>query len=417
MQDFEHSQRFRMARLTVASYCTTFLKPEMLHIYRQVTSLRRTQTFVMTKRIEHPRRFPFDDIELIPRPHRNLLRHGWMKFVERRPALIYRGEYQMLVSILALRGADMMHIYFGHTGVHLLPFIREWNKPCLVSFHGADVAIKQDVENYVKKLRVLFDSVAVVLARSQSLADRLIKFGCPPEKIRINRTGIPLREFSPVPREFPTDGHWQILQACRLIEKKGVGSAIRAFSIFAREFPKAEFIIAGKGPLQPELQRLAQKLGVAEKVRFCGFLSQPDLRDLYGRMHIFIHPSETPPDENQEGVPNSILEAMATGLPIIATRHGGIPEAVTENLNGFLSDERDIKSLGRSMVALANSPELYARFSAAARLAVAENFDQEITNRELERIYEEVCDSGVAQESKRGEVALPAPLIESAVAK
>jgi len=105
MQDFEHSQRFRMARLTVASYCTTFLKPEMLHIYRQVTSLRRTQTFVMTKRIEHPRRFPFDDIELIPRPHRNLLRHGWMKFVERRPPLIYRGEYQMLVSILALRGA------------------------------------------------------------------------------------------------------------------------------------------------------------------------------------------------------------------------------------------------------------------------------------------------------------------------
>ena len=102
-----------------------------------------------------PQAFPFDDIELIPRPHRNLLRHGWMKFVERRPPLIYRGEYQMLVSILALRGADTMHIYFGHTGVHLLPFIREWNRPCLVSFHGADVAIKQDVENYVKIARSL----------------------------------------------------------------------------------------------------------------------------------------------------------------------------------------------------------------------------------------------------------------------
>jgi colanic acid/amylovoran biosynthesis glycosyltransferase len=406
-----------MGKLIVASYCSTFLKPEMLHIYRQVTSLRRAQTFVMTKKIEHPRRFPFDDIERIPRPHRNLLRHGWMKFVERRPPLIYRGEYQMLVSILGRRGADMMHIYFGHTGVHLLPFIREWNKPCLVSFHGADVGIKQEIENYAGKLRVLFDSVAVILARSQSLADRLIKSGCAPEKIRINRTGIPLHEFSMMRREFPTNGRWQIMQACRLIEKKGVGSAIRAFAIFAREFPKAEFTIAGKGPLQPELQRLAQKLGVAGKVRFCGFLSQPDLRDLYGRMHIFIHPSETPPDENQEGVPNSILEAMATGLPVIATRHGGIPEAVTENLNGFLSDERDIKSLGRSMVALANSPELYARFSAAARLAVAENFDQDLTIRELERIYEEVCNTGMAQESRQGEVPLPAPLIESAVAK
>jgi hypothetical protein len=69
------------------------------------------------------------------------------------------------------------------------------------------------------------------------------------------------------------------------------------------------------------------------------------------------------------------------------------------------------------LVALANSPELYARFSTAARLAVEENFDQEMTTRELERIYEEVCDTGVVREPRRGEVALPAPLIESVVAK
>ena len=152
-------------------------------------------------------------------------------------------------------------------------------------------------------------------------------------------------------------------------------------------------------------------------MHFCGFLSQPDLRELYARSHIFIHPSETQPDQDQEGVPNSVLEAMATGLPVIATRHGGIPEAVTENLNGFLSDEGDTESLGRSMVALANSPEIYARFSAAARQAVGENFDQEMTIRELERIYEEVCDRRMAREPSLGEVELPAPLIESAVAK
>src|SRR5438445_4903735 len=406
-----------MGRRVIASYCSSFLKPEMLHIYRQVKALRGVDTFVVTKEVQNAERFPFPDVEVIPKRRTNLLVHGWLKFVERRPPIVYRGEYQTLDSLLERHGADLMHIYFGHTGVHLLPFIRQWDKPCLVSFHGADVGIKQDIENYVGKLRILFDSVPVVLARSQSLADRLIKFGCPREKIRINRTGIPLHEFSMVPREFPTDGRWQILQACRLIEKKGVGSAIHAFAIFARQFPKAEFIIAGKGPLQPELQALAQKLGVAGKVHFCGFLSQSDLRDLYGRAHIFIHPSETPPDENQEGVPNSILEAMATGLPIIATRHGGIPEAVTENLNGFLSDEGDTKSLGRSMVALDRATQLYARFSAAARLTVAENFDQDMTVRELERIYEEVCDAGLAQESKQGEVALSAPLIESAVAK
>src|SRR5437016_8349022 len=406
-----------MGKRVIASYCSSFLKPEMLHIYRQVKALRGVDTFVMTKELQNADRFPFPDIEIIPKQRMNLLRHGWLKFVKRRPPVVYRGEYQVLASLLARRGVDLMHIYFGHTGVHLLPFIKEWDKPCVVSFHGADVALKEDVANYPGKLSQLFEAVPLVLARSQSLADRLIQMGCPPEKLRINRTGVALDEFPFVDRQPPADGCWKVMQACRLIPKKGVATSLRAFAVFKKDHPRAKFFLAGKGPLQPELEMLAAGLGIFKDVHFIGFLSQRHLMDLYANSHLFLHPSETPPDENQEGVPNSILEAMATGLPIIATRHGGIPEAVTENLNGFLSDERDVKSLGRSMVALANSPELYARFSAAARLTVAENFDQEITNRELERIYEEVCDSGVAQESKRGEVALPAPLIESAVAK
>jgi colanic acid/amylovoran biosynthesis glycosyltransferase len=402
-----------MGKLIVASYCSTFLKPEMMHLYRQVTSLRRTETFVMTKKVEHTKRFPFGDIEKIPRPRTNLLRHGWMKFVLREPALIYRGEYQRLVSILARRRADMMHIYFGHAGVHLLPFIRAWDKPCVVSFHGMDVARNPQVANYAGKLRQLFRFVPIVLARSQSLAQRLINFGCPPEKIRLNRTGIPLADFPFRPRSFPADGNWRVLQACRLIDKKGVASAISAFAIFARKFPGAEFLIAGKGPLQEDLEALAQRLGVADKMRFVGFLGQRALRDFYARGHIFIHPSETPPDENQEGVPNSILEAMATGLPVVATRHGGIPEAVTHEVNGFLSEERDTESLGQSLIALARSPEEYARMSEAARDAVAQHFDQELTVCALEDAYEEVCARPLGQEREKRVGVLPAPVAES----
>jgi colanic acid/amylovoran biosynthesis glycosyltransferase len=403
-----------MGKLIVASYCSTFLKPEMMHLYRQVTSLRRTETFVMTKKVEHPRRFPFNDIEKIPRPRTNLLRHGWMKFVQREPALIYRGEYQRLVSILARRRADMMHIYFGHAGVHLLPFIRAWDKPCVVSFHGMDVARNAQVANYTGKLRQLFHALPVVLARSQSLAQRLVGFGCPPEKIRLNRTGIPLADFKFARRNVPTDGNWRVLQACRLIDKKGVASAISAFAIFAREFRGAEFLIAGKGPLQEDLEALAERLGVAGKVRFVGFLGQRALRDFYARGHIFIHPSETPPDENQEGVPNSILEAMATGLPVIATRHGGIPEAVTHGVNGFLSEERDTERLGRSLIELASSRNEYRRMSEAARAAVEQQFDQDLTVRALEDAYEEVCARRVGQEREKRVDVLPAAVAESA---
>ncbi len=403
-----------MGKLIVASYCSTFLKPEMLHLYRQVTALRRTQTFVMTKKVEHPKRFPFGDIEKIPRPRTNLLRHGWMKIVQRQPALIYRGEYQRLVSILARRRADMMHIYFGHAGVHLLPFIRAWDKPCLVSFHGMDVARNPQVANYAGKLRQLFGEVPVVLARSQSLAQRLIQFGCPPEKIRLNRTGIPLTDFAFHRRDFPVDGKWRVLQACRLIDKKGVASAIEAFAIFAKKYPAAEFFIAGKGPLQEELEELAQRRGVASKVHFAGFFGERGLRDFYARGHIFIHPSETPADENQEGVPNSILEAMATGLPVVATRHGGIPEAVTHNVNGFLTPERDFSGLGQALINLADSPREYSRMSEAARAAVAQNFDQEVTVRALEDVYEEVCARRMAPERKKNLAVLPAAVAESA---
>src|SRR5579885_3150172 len=292
-----------MGKLVVASYCSSFLKPEMLHIYRQVKALRGVDTFVVTKEIQNAERFPFAKIEIVPKRRTNLLVHGWLKFVERRPPIVYRGEYQTLDALLERHGADLMHIYFGHTGVHLLPFIEQWDKPCVVSFHGADVAHKSDIKDYPAKLRRLFDAVPLVFARSQSLIDRLIHLGCPPEKLRINRTGIPLEEFPFAERRRPTDGKWRILQACRLIPKKGVATSLRAFAIFKKDNPKAEFFIAGKGPLQPELEMLADGLGIIRDVHFVGFLSQSRLLELYHSSHLFLHPSEISVNQDQEGVP------------------------------------------------------------------------------------------------------------------
>ena len=380
-----------MAERVVASYCTTFLKPEMLHIYRQVTSLQSYRTFVMTKALQNAERFPFEDVELIPEPRVNPLRHGWLKFVKRKSPIEYRGEYQMLASLLERRGADLMHIYFGHTGVHLLPFIQRWGKPCVVSFHGADVAMKDDIRDYGPKLKSLFKAVPLVLARSRSLADRLISLGCPSEQLRICRTGVPLRDFPQVRREAPRDGRWRLMQACRLIPKKGVATTLCAFAIFQKEFPKAELVIAGKGPLQAHLEELAEELGIASKVHFRGFLSQPELMDLYATSHLFVHPSETPPDQNQEGVPNSILEAMSTGLPVAATTHGGIPEAVEHGRGGLLVPERDFEALAGSLKEIARSRNAFREMGLLGSEFVATHFEQSAQIRQLESYYEEVA--------------------------
>lgn len=378
-----------MGEPVVASYCTTFLKPEMLHIYRQVTSLQSYQTFVMTKALQNSERFPFADIEVIPQPHINPLRHGWLKFVERRPPIVYRGEYQMLASLLERRGADLMHIYFGHTGVHLLPFIERWDKPCVVSFHGADVAMKKDIRDYGLKLKSLFKSVPLVFARCDSLAERLVALGCPPEKLRINRTGLPLKEFPFVRREAPVDGRWKLLQACRLIPKKGVATTLCAFAIFRKEFPKAELCIAGKGPLQAHLEELAEELGISAQVHFHGFVSQDELRELYATSHMFIHPSETPPDQNQEGIPNSVLEAMSSGLPVVGTKHGGIPEAVEHGRGGLLVEERDFEALATAMKEIARSPNAFREMGLLGSEHVSENFEQSAQIRQMERFYDE----------------------------
>ena len=399
-----------MAKRVIASYCSSFLKPEMLHIYRQVKGLRRVKTFVMTKELQNAERFPFRDIEIIPKQRMNLLRHGWLKFVKRRPPVVYRGEYQLLASLLERRGADLMHIYFGHTGVHLLPFIEQWDKPCVVSFHGADVALKEDIANYPAKLRRLFDVVPLVFARSQSLADRLIQMGCPPEKLRINRTGVPLDEFPFVDRQLPPDGRWRVMQACRLIPKKGVATSLRAFAIFKKDHPQAKFYIAGKGPLQPELEMLAAGLGVFKDVHFIGFLSQRHLMELYASSHLFLHPSETPPDENQEGVPNSILEAMATGLPVAATQHGGIPEAIEHGRNGWLVPEEDHVALANAMQEITRSPHVLTEMGLRARAAVTDRFEQDAQIDQLESFYEEaIAMNGAAQPAKSEPVAQLAP--------
>jgi colanic acid/amylovoran biosynthesis glycosyltransferase len=404
------SARGVMGRRVVASYCSTFLKSEMLHIYRQVKALRGVDTFVVTKEVQNAERFPFDDIEVIPKRRTNLLVHGWLKFVERRPPIVYRGEYQTLDSLLRRHGADLMHIYFGHTGVHLLPFIEQWHKPCVVSFHGADVAHKPEIKDYPGKLQRLFKAVPLVFARSQSLASRLAQLGCPPEKLRINRTGIPLGDFPLVHREPPQDGKWKVVQACRLIPKKGVATSLRAFAVFKKDYPGAQLFIAGKGPLQVELEMLAGGLGIARDVHFLGFLSQSKLRELYGSSHLFLHPSEISPNQDQEGVPNSVLEAMATGLPVVATRHGGIPEAIDHGRSGFLVSEEDHVALAQAMQLIASSPVLLNEMGARAYVAVKERFDQERQIEQLESFYEEAMRmNGAAERMNARRVARIAP--------
>ena len=377
-------------RPVVASYCTTFLKREMAHIYRQVTGLRTFRTFVMAKTRSNAERYPFDDIELVGQPTKNFLRRFYLKYVRRAEAVVYRGEFRVLDTILRRRDAQLMHIYFGHTGVHLLPFIKAWDKPCLVSFHGADIALREHQPGYEAQLRELLRTAPLVLARSESLRQRLLQLGCPEERLAINRTGVPLEQFPFVKRAAPVDGAWQIVQACRLIPKKGLVTSIHGFAMFRARHPRATFVIAGDGPMRAELQTLVSKLGLEGGVAFPGFLSQAMLHELYLRSHIFLHPSELMADSNQEGVPNSMLEAMSTGLPVVATLHGGIPEAVEDGVSGYLVEEKNPPAVCEALCRIADSGEEWSRMGREGSEFITRNFEQRAQIEHLEAQYARV---------------------------
>ena len=377
-----------VSRPVIACYCATFLKPEMLHIYRQITALKRCVPVVIAQKREQTERYPFECVHLVPKPATHFLRRFWFRQLRDMPWQISDTELHALLNVLAGIDARLLHIYFGQNAVHLLPLIHAWKKPSIVSFHGADVTVDMNKPAYREATKQMLGAVKLVLVRSESLRRAVAELRCDPEKIEIQRTGIPLDEFPFRERNFTGTGtEWRLVQAGRLIEKKGLPVTLRAFAAFLGKYPNATLTIAGEGPMRDELQKLACELKIEPSVSFTGFVSQEQLRDIYYRSHIFLHPSQTGHDGNQEGIPNSMLEAMASGLPVFATQHGGIPEAIENGVSGVLVPERDHEALMRALLNAAQDSAFLSQIARSGAEVVRKNFDLRAQAQRLDEIY------------------------------
>ena len=231
----------------------------MLHIYRQITALKRCVPVVIAQKREQTERYPFEHVEVVLKPATHFLRRFWFRQLRDMPWQISDSELRALLGVLNKIDARLLHIYFGQIAVHLLPLIRAWKNPSIVSFHGADVTVDMNKPAYREATQQMLEAVKLVLVRSESLRRAVADLGCDPEKIEIQRTGIPLEEFPFRERSLPKNGEWRLVQAGRLIEKKGVPVTLRAFAIFLGKYPNATLTIAGEGPMLGELQRLARR--------------------------------------------------------------------------------------------------------------------------------------------------------------
>ncbi len=412
----------------VASLCGTFLKPEMQSVYRQITGLERHRTVVLTEKRLHAEQFPFEPVAVMQktpaavrtklRKQRNKRRRGnfirrfyykhllkqWPPPERPKPVLVApepvtnpeHEEPYNLVALLREYQPALAHVYYGHKAAKYLSMLRRWGGPVIVSFHGLDVTEGVYKSGMEATLADVFAHSRLILARSQSLLDRLADLGCPHEKLRLNRASIPLTHIPRSVRCAPLDGKWVLLQACRLIGKKGLATTLRGFREVINVEPRARLVLAGDGPLAGELQEMVQEMGLSEQVRFAGWCSQEELFRLYTQAHIFLHPSETTATGDQEGVPNSLLEAMASGLPAIGSRHGGIPEAIIDGADGVLVSERSPAELATAILDVIRSAGRLESLSIQAPLSIERKFGAVEQLRALEDCYAEAI-SGAAR--------------------
>src|SRR5579862_3678622 len=140
----------------------------MLHIYRQIVSLRRVQPIVITQKRENADLFPFDRLTIVRKPATHFLRRIWHKQLLDEPWQISRGERATITRLLNIEDARLLHIYFGHIAVHLLPLIRSCSRPSVVSFHGADVMVDMNKTAYRRATIDMLSAVRRVLVRSES---------------------------------------------------------------------------------------------------------------------------------------------------------------------------------------------------------------------------------------------------------
>lgn len=386
----------------VAVYLPEFLKLDMLHVYRQISALPTLTCHVFTHKRENAVPFPFHErrLHLLPRPRLRAWRRWVNLSLHQRPWQLFDWELRHLILELTRVEAGLLHIFFGHIAPQFRPLMRAWPHPIIVSFHGADAGIHMDKPGYRQAMQEVFELGRLMLCRSESLAEDLKALGCPPEKIRLWRTGIPLADwpFQPAPDQ-PEDGILRLVQVCRFMNKKGLDLTLDAFATVLRHHPKAILHLVGDGPCSTALHEQAQRLGIAASVRFPGFLSQGSVRHTLYRCHLFLHPSRTSADGNREGIPNAALEAMAAGLPVIATTHGGFPEAITSGKNGLLVPENRSDLLAEAILTLLNDPAERRRLALNARHTIETQFDRDAQVRVLEGHYRSVMPISHTQQS------------------
>lgn len=292
------------------------------------------------------------------------------------------GDYSEAVAeFLAKSGAKAVLVETGLMGAFVHEACERARLPFVVHFHGVDAFGQELLTSWLGRYRKFFQTAAGVVAVSKAMHAQLLKLGAVPERSLLGPYGVAvdlpaLADPAKAPPRFAAVG--------RFVEKKAPHLTLQAFALVHRQVPEARLVMMGDGPLLAACQELAKQHGLADAVTFAGVCSREEVSRQLAASRVFVQHSVTAANGDSEGLPLAVLEAGAHGLPVVSTRHAGIPDAVREGIDGFLVDEKDVAGMTAAMLRLAQDAGEAARLGAAYRARVQEHYSR---RRSLERLH------------------------------
>ncbi len=297
----------------------------------------------------------------------------------------------------------LLHAHFGPDATYALPLAERLGVPLITTFHGWDITLPRSsyltrasltTWRYVARSAALRRHGTTFIAVSDYIRDCLLAQGYPADRVVRLYVGVDIERFQPLPKRGAVRF---VLSVARHTEQKGVGTLIRGFARLAGTCPDVDLIQVGTGPLTADLKRIAAEHGVGHRVQFVGALSHDAVRALMVRATVVALTSQTPANGQQEALGLVLNEAGACGVPVVATRHGGMPEAVIHGETGLLVPEGDEMAVGEALLTIMSDSSLAARMGARGRTLVSDVFNVRTQTAALEDLYDRVTGSSLAQ--------------------
>lgn len=341
---------------------------------------------------------------MIPQlPHIPLANRNYLRAVKKivfsgiwlRHGFRYALKSLVRARVLAFGAPDVIHSHSLFASYNYIFLKETFSIPFVTTFHGL-------VPNNVRmlerdKIRRVLETGDAFFVNTRFARGQLMSFECPPDRIHVIPQGTDTDEFPFRERRIVPGNPLVILSVGRLSVEKGFHIAIRAIARLKDRFPNIEYRIIGNGVYEQELKDLIEALGVQEYVSLCGLVAAEELRHQYEKASIFVLPSIDLRDGYHTETQGVVLqEAQASGIPVIASRTGGIPEVIDDQKSGLLFDEGDDAGLARSIETLIVDGELYQQICMQARRDVEDNFSVEVIRDRLIDIYTNVIKQDLA---------------------